>query len=264
MLTEQISVTLLVADARQALGVPYAIAGSLAGAVHGVMRATLVADLVADLHLEQADPLAEALGAAFCADAAMMREAIRRHSSFNLIHLDTLFKVDVFVARPREFDRAQLARRQPYLLSEDPQRWAYVASAEDTVLAKLEWYRLSGKASDRQRRDVLGLLKVQGDRLDQGYAPDGRRVGLGYRFTRRLSVARPTFPLVVWAWWQRHLSPQIDLDELAKDPIVAFLQADGFGAYWRGWRAGGLPSDKPQTRRGPRRCSLCWTSDILR
>jgi hypothetical protein len=169
MLAEPIAVTMLVTEAMSSLGAAYALGGSPASAVHGVTRATMDVDLVADLRLEHAEPLVQALGGDFYADLTMIRHAIERHGSFNLLHLGTMFKVDVFVAKPRAFDRSQLARRQLILLSQDPECYAYVVTAEDIVLAKLEWYRMSDEVSDRRWRDLLGVLRVQGDRVDLGY-----------------------------------------------------------------------------------------------
>jgi hypothetical protein len=130
---------------------------------------TADADLVADVHFEQVDPLANRLGAEFYLDVESMREAIRHRSSFSLIHFKTMFKVDVFLPKPRPYSQQQMERRVRQPLSTELDRQAYFSSAEDSVLSKLEWYRLGGEVSDRQWRDILGVIKMQGERLDLAY-----------------------------------------------------------------------------------------------
>ena len=169
MLSEPIAVTLLVIDALETLGVRYLIGGSLASALHGVVRATLDADLVAELRLEHAEPLAARLTGTFYVDAESIRDAVRHQNSFNVIHMKTMFKVDVFVAQERPFDQSRMSRRIAQRVVTDPERIAYVSTAEDTILVKLEWYRMGGEVSERQWRDVGGVLKVTGDRLDYSY-----------------------------------------------------------------------------------------------
>lgn len=194
-LEEPIAVTLLVIDALEAMGVPYLIGGSLASAVHGVMRATMDTDLVADLRPEHADPLARTLSGAFYVDAESIREAIRHHSSFNVIHLGTMFKVDVFVLKQRPFHHVQFERRKRHVISDEPERTVYVATAEDTILAKLDWYRLGGQVSERQWRDTLGVLKVQGDRLDGAYLLHwAAQLGVADLLERAMREARENNP----------------------------------------------------------------------
>jgi hypothetical protein len=94
----------------------------------------------------------------------MIQDAVRRQSSFNAVHLANMFKVDIFVFKGRPFDKAQFARRVTHVVTIDPERTAYIASAEDTILTKLEWYRLGNEVSERQWYDVLGVLKVRGKR----------------------------------------------------------------------------------------------------
>lgn len=166
---EAARITLLVTQTLEQMGVPYAVGGSLASSLHGVMRSTLDVDIVADLRLEHIPPLVAALSKEFYADDEMMRGAIKHHSSFNLIHYETAFKVDIFIRKLRAFDQMQLERRRTSVIATDPEQSVYVVSPEDIILSKLEWYRMGGEVSDRQWRDILGVLKVRAGELELDY-----------------------------------------------------------------------------------------------
>ena len=166
---EATRITLLVTQTLETLGIPYAVGGSLASSVHGVMRSTLDVDIMADMRLEHIQPLVAALSKEFYADDEMMRDAIEHQSSFNLIHYDTAFKVDIFIRKARAFDQMQLERRRTSVIATDPEQSVYVTSPEDVILSKLEWYRMGGEVSDRQWRDILGVLKTREGELDLVY-----------------------------------------------------------------------------------------------
>jgi hypothetical protein len=125
--------------------------------------------LVAKFSSDQIEQFVSALEEDFYIDQEMIVSAIINHSSFNIIHRESLFKVDIFIPRSGSFEKEQFNRTQRQVLSLEPKVEAFVASAEDTLLAKLKWYRMGGEVSERQWRDVIGMVKVQGGALDTRY-----------------------------------------------------------------------------------------------
>ncbi len=153
------------------LEIPYQVVGSLASSAYGIPRTTMDIDVVADFRLDQVKEFAAQLEADFYADPEMMREALARHRSFNLIHYASSFKFDIFPLQSDEYSQTQFGRRQfaeTRLLGDDPVECA-IATAEDTILNKLRWYRAAGETSERQWNDLRGIVQVSGDRLDLAY-----------------------------------------------------------------------------------------------
>ena len=169
MQNEPVEVTLKVTDVFERLSVPYLIGGSLASTLYGMVRTTQDSDIVAEMRLEHLQPFVSALQEEFYVDDEMIAESIQRNSSFNIIHRETMFKVDVFIPRPRPFVQSQLARAQRQVFTFDTEVSAKFASPEDTILSKLEWYRMGGEVSDRQWRDILGVMKTRAGELDLDY-----------------------------------------------------------------------------------------------
>jgi hypothetical protein len=171
-----------VIEALEHLGVPYMIAGSFASNLHGVPRMTQDADLVVDLEARAARRLVERLEPEFYASVEAALEAVRRRRMFNAIHLGTGFKVDLLIKQDRPFSAEELRRREPGPLAN---RQVAFATAEDTVLTKLEWARRGN--SERQYEDALGILRVQAGRLDWSHL---ERWGAALGVTELLGRAR--------------------------------------------------------------------------
>lgn len=149
------------------LGVDYLVGGSLASSFHGTPRSTDDVDLVANLKPVHAALLVARLGDDYYFDLDRMRHAIRNRSSFNVIYLKTMFKIDVFVQKHDDYSRQEMRRRLRIDIGDGEE--LDVASAEDSVLQKLVWYRRGGEVSDRQWQDLLGVLKVRRRDLELDY-----------------------------------------------------------------------------------------------
>jgi hypothetical protein len=149
----------------EATGIPHMVVGSFAGTTYGEPRSTRDLEVVIDPRPEQLDALVAALDPArFYVDLDVARDALRRRSMFNVIDMDTGWKLDFVIRKARAFSLEEMRRRtSARILGMD----VAAATAEDVIVAKLEWAKQGG--SDRQLEDVAGILRVRGPELDLEY-----------------------------------------------------------------------------------------------
>jgi hypothetical protein len=188
--TRHIEVVERLAGVLDSLGIAYAIGGSLASSVYGVMRFTQDADISVQSFSAVADRFCKAVKDEFYISEQAMRQALESCGSFNLIHFETSFKIDLFVLGPEGFGRRVLARRRNARLSDAGGAELAVVSPEDVVLLKLRWFKETDCTSERQWDDVLGVLAVQEKLLDFGYlTASAQELGLSELLDRAIAAA---------------------------------------------------------------------------
>jgi len=164
---DEYGVALRVAAVLEDLGIEYTLGGSLASALHGEPRSTNDIDFAVRLEPGHVTRLIDRLGPDFVVDEAGLREAVRLGRAFQIFFLPFVVKVDLFMRGTAPLDRSEFDRRVRVSLGEGAS--LYAATAEDSVLRKLLWFRAGGDVSERQWRDVLGILRVSGSRMDREY-----------------------------------------------------------------------------------------------
>jgi Nucleotidyl transferase AbiEii toxin, Type IV TA system len=170
---EAFQVLLEVTRVLDELEVPYVVGGSLASSLHGIPRSTQDADLVAALRTDHIQSLIGRVEGVFYLSPERVETAVRRRTSFNMIHLKTMIKVDLFVFSETPLAKQEMARRQILPIPGEPAAQLQVASPEDTILQKLLWYRKGGGVSERQWNDI------QGKALDLDYLKEwAKRSGI--------------------------------------------------------------------------------------
>jgi hypothetical protein len=162
------------------LGILYYIGGSVASSAYGIARATMDIDLVSNLKPVQVKLFVEKLKELYFVDEHMINDAIKTRSSFNLIHLNSMIKIDVFILKDNLYYQTAFERkREDNIFNEPDSIKVFLCSAEDVILNKLEWFKLGGGISDRQWNDILGVFKVQQLTLDKEYLTNwSKKLGL--------------------------------------------------------------------------------------
>ncbi len=165
-LNETLQITLEFAAVLEKLGIDYLVGGSVASSLYGIPRATQDVDMLVRMAPSHVGPLVHALGDQYYADENAIRDAVQSKESFNVIHLNSMFKIDIFIFSSEELLQEEMSRAKKVIVSEEPQQTLWVADAADIVIQKLLWYEQGGRVSERQWEDIIGVIKVSGQDLD--------------------------------------------------------------------------------------------------
>ena len=165
-----------VVGALEETGIPYMLTGSYASSFHGSPRATRDIDIViAPNEVQLREFAARFPESEYYFDLPAALEALRQRAEFNVIDLVAGWKIDFIIRRDRPFSLEEFDRRQKAVLQGVD---LTVATAEDVIIAKLEWSKLG--ESSRQIEDAAGILRIRGGELDLGYIDAWvERLGLG-------------------------------------------------------------------------------------
>jgi hypothetical protein len=178
-------------DVLDDLKIHYAIGGSIASSLYGKVRFTQDADITVTPFADGAEQLYNVLRKNFYISKEAMQEAISSRGSFNIIHLKSAFKIDMFIQKDDDFHRLVFIRRKKVKLDESIDHLFDIVSAEDIILLKLQWYESSGCESERQWSDVLGVLAVQSGSLDTEYLRScSEKLGLSDILQKAIGEAR--------------------------------------------------------------------------
>ena len=169
MPAEPIRILIQVSQILERLAIPYLTCGSIASSILGIPRATQDIDLVIDLSLARVEDFLKAMQAEFYVDSNAVRRAVQTKTSFNAIHFTAVQKIDFFVHKQDDYSAEEMRRRFAVAVDETANNRVFIASPEDIILQKLVWYKMGSRISERQWTDVLGVIKVQGERLDRSY-----------------------------------------------------------------------------------------------
>lgn len=158
-----------VIEAFNQLSIQYYIGGSVASSIYGMARATMDVDIIADIKEYHVSKLKQLFENEYYIDEDMIIGAIKTASSFNLIHFDTAYKIDVFIYKDEPHQRNAIERKVKDKFDDELEHEYYFSAPEDIIIAKLQWFVQGNKISERQWLDVIGVLKVQSNKLDLRY-----------------------------------------------------------------------------------------------